>query len=624
MLQSVLIRAGWVVAILTATAYVVEARPTDNLPPVESQASALPVVEANDNRSPAGTLKDGTLNISLVVQMARWYPEERNGAFAEVAAFTEEGKAPQVPAPLIRVPEGTIIVAAVRNALADSTLWVRSLTTRPAATPDSVPVRPGETKTFRFAAGAPGTYLYHATPGRVNPDSLEREQLAGAFIVDPVGGRTDDRILMINIWGDPIDSTGYRNAVAINGKSWPHTERLAANVGDSVRWRVINGSMRPHPMHLHGFYFTLNSRGTFLADSAIAPDRRRLVVTEDMAPGSTMSVTWSPDRPGNWLFHCHLVFHVLEGARLDSRREKHGHASDLMKHMAGLVIGITVRDPNRLAVASTGKPRKLRLFANERPRVGRTPLHMSYVLQRDSRAPAVDSVEPPGSLIVLTKNEPTEITVLNRTHASTSVHWHGVELESFSDGVAGWSGADMKVAPMIAPKDSFTARLTLPRAGTFIYHTHLNDIEQLTSGMYGALVVLEPGEKFDPATDHVLTLGWDGQGEPPKFMINGDTLGADPLEIKAGKTHRFRFVNIGAAGSVTFALRKDSLPVRWRPRAKDGADLLPALRVERPAVTRIATGETFDAEWTPNEPGIYVFTLGRVKPWLYQKALVVR
>jgi len=36
------------------------------------------------------------------------------------------------------------------------------------------------------------------------------------------------------------------------------------------------------------------------------------------------------------------------------------------------------------------------------------------------------------------------------------------------------------------------------------------DIEQLTSGMYGAIVVLEKGQKYDPSTDHAFVLGWDG------------------------------------------------------------------------------------------------------------------
>lgn len=460
-----------------------------------TRSADLPVVRANDNCVPAGTLRNGTLTVNLAVRMARWYPEADDGPWADVAAFAEEGKAPEVPGPLIRIPVGTTIVATVRNALVDSTIWIHGMVTRPDP-PDSTPVAPGASQTFRFAAGEPGTYLYSAVPGNINHDEHEREQLSAALVVDPAGGRTDDRIFVINIWGDEVDSTHYRNALAINGKSWPYTERISANVGDSLRWRVLNGSGRVHPMHLHGFYFRVDSRGTYLRDTLYRPEQRRLAVTEDMSPSSTMAMVFSPDRPGNWLFHCHLTFHVVDGARLDGTGGEHVHEADPMKHMAGLVLGITVNQPaGRIASRpAEGKIRKLRLFANERPRVGRTPLAMSYVLQRGLVPPAADSVEPPGAVIVLHRNEPTQITIFNRAHNGTSVHWHGIELESYSDGVAGWSGVTGNVAPVVAPKDSFVAKLTLPRAGTFIYHTHLNDVEQVTSGMYGAVLVLEPGE----------------------------------------------------------------------------------------------------------------------------------
>ena len=47
----------------------------------------------------------------------------------------------------------------------------------------------------------------------------------------------------------------------INGLSWPATERLTYQLGDKVRWRVINLSSQAHPMHLHGFYFEVDSLG---------------------------------------------------------------------------------------------------------------------------------------------------------------------------------------------------------------------------------------------------------------------------------------------------------------------------------------------------------------------------
>ena len=107
----------------------------------------------------------------------------------------------------------------------------------------------------------------------------------------------------------------------INGKAWPNTERLTYTVGDTVRFRVINASAAVHPMHLHGFYFDVNSRGDGDADSTFggATSVPR-VVTERAAPGRTFSMTWVPERAGNWLFHCHDNFHVLRNSPLDGTR----------------------------------------------------------------------------------------------------------------------------------------------------------------------------------------------------------------------------------------------------------------------------------------------------------------
>ena len=585
-------------------------------------ASEIPVVSANDNRSPAGTLKNDTLRLKLVIGTGRWYPEAADGPFVDLTVVAEEGRLPQIPAPLIRVKTGTTIVVSVRNTHPDSVIWIRGLATHPAP-PDSIPVEPGELRTLTFSAGMPGTYLYRMSPGVIpvaaHPGARisEEDQLTGAFIVDPVGAQPTDRILMVNLWGRRLEDGRYRNALAINGKSWPHTERFNFTVGDSVRWRVINGTTRGHPIHMHGFYFRVDSRGTLSSDTTYGPASQRLAVTEDMAPSSTMSMMWSPDRPGNWLLHCHLTFHVTAGSRLDGDEDEHAiHATDPMKHMAGLVVGINVKPrPGNSAVETDWtKPnvRRLRLFATERARAGRTPLAMSYVLQRDGRPPAADSVEPPGQPIVLTRGEPTEIMVINRAHDGTAVHWHGIELESYSDGVPGWSGMG-KLAPLIAPNDSFAARLTLPRSGTFIYHTHLNDVEQLTSGMYGPIIVLEPGEKFDPSRDHVFTLGWDGDHLPPSLVLNGDSA-APPLVIESAKTHRFRFVNIGAAQRYAIAITRDTALIEWRPLAKDGADLPASSRRKTAATTFLNVGETFDAE-LELPPGEYTLRFGpRAQP----------
>lgn len=583
----------------------------------------LPVVVANDNRAPAGRWRGDTLLLDLEVGMALWRPEADTGPGIEVAAFNEVGAAPRIPGPLIRVPAGTMIRARVHNALADSTITVHGLASHPAA--DSLVLWPGESREVGFAAGDAGTFFYFAILGRDDRRDDEREQLSGAFIVDPPGGSPPDRVFVMNIWGRTIDSATYGNALTINGKSWPHSERIGATVGDTLRWRLINTTVRNHPMHLHGFYFRVDSRGDRHTDTLYSPQARRLVVTEGLQPYTTMTMAWSPDRPGNWLFHCHIGFHVVPEARLQpppaGSHDRMAH--DPGVHMAGLILGIVVRPRADVAEAARGRSRRLRLFIQEGLKRGRSPRAMGFVLQRGGKAPAPDSVEIPGSPLVLTRGEPTDIIVLNRLAEPAAVHWHGIELESYSDGVTGWSGAGARLAPSIMPGDSFTARLTLPRAGTFMYHTHLNDIEQLTSGLYGGIVVLEPGRRFDPAFDHLFVAGWDGDGELPRVLVNGDSV-SPPLDLAAGRVHRFRFVNIGPALRFNFSIYRDSTPARWRRKAKDGADLPPQQVVLVPATEVLEVGETFDAE-VRLERGDYRLLAARnpAKPY-YVRRLIVR
>src|SRR5918996_5194096 len=79
--------------------------------------SAPPRVIPNDNRTPAGSLRDGVLTLRMVAQPAVWRPEGPTGPELSIHAFTEEGKPPQVPGPLMRVPVGTEINVSLRNSL---------------------------------------------------------------------------------------------------------------------------------------------------------------------------------------------------------------------------------------------------------------------------------------------------------------------------------------------------------------------------------------------------------------------------------------------------------------------------------------------------------------------------
>ncbi|MEP6592016.1 MAG: multicopper oxidase domain-containing protein, partial [Gemmatimonadota bacterium] len=551
----------------------------------------------------------------LVLQQAEWYPEAEDGPHVTVEAFGEAGKIPSVPAPLIRVREGTVVHATVRNLLTDSTAQVIGLGRHPIAASDTLHIKPGDSAEVTFVAGVPGTYLYRANIGKQGAikGDAEHTTTGGAFVVDPVGGSRPDRIFVLNIVSYEIDSTHFKEALGINGKSWPYTERLTMTVGDSLRWRVINGTIRPHPMHLHGFYFRTSAIGTGIASTAISGPRQSLAVTDSYAPWSTREITWSPDRPGNWLFHCHLSFHVIPDVRLDKdpADEHQTHSPDPMVHMAGLVMGLSVSPKPGAATAKAAPARRLDLWFQQGPKRGSMPATYSYILQRGATPPARDSVVIPGTPLILTRGVPVDVVVHNRTTQPGGVHWHGVELLSWSDGVVGWSSRGTAMAPPIMPGGSFTAHLLLPRAGTFIYHTHMNDIEQATGGAVGAIVVTEPGERFDPARDHLYLTHWNGpEGYP---LVNGDSATSAPLLLAGGMTQRFRFINIGPANRFRFSLRQDTTEVTWRARAKDGADLAAALRSDGPATVVIDVGETYDFEFTPpKQPGQYELVLTNV------------
>ena len=400
----------------------------------------------------------------------------------------------------------------------------------------------------------------------------------------------------------------------INGRSWPHTERLTYSQGDSVRWRWINASEVNHPMHLHGFYYQIESRGDWRSEQVYRGEERPLVVTNLMRPGATMRVGWLPERAGNWIFHCHFAFHVSHHLKLGRGSTATTHGSSHAPHaMAGLVLGITVQPRVGVhaasASASARPARNIRLLAQSAPKRFGPLAGLGYVVQDGPAEPPPDSIAIPGPVLVLQRGEPVRITVVNRLKEPTAVHWHGIELQSFPDGVPGWSGSPGRIMPPIAPGDSFVAEFVPPRAGTFIYHAHSNEQYQLGAGLYGALLVVDRNHPFDPDIDRLILVGGAGPADSlPWFgfespgLVNGSKH-PPPLDFSTGKTYRLRLININPDWRVIFSLMSDSALVNWRPIAKDGADLPSAQRGERSAYLLTGPGETADFEFTPTTPG---------------------
>jgi FtsP/CotA-like multicopper oxidase with cupredoxin domain len=237
-----------------------------------------------------------------------------------IDAFAEGDGPLLAPAPLIRVPEGTTIVATVRNDLT-TTLQVHGLCEHDGGACATVDVPASSARTVEFRSGRAGTYSWWASSSglpfefRFGRDS----QLSGAFVVDPPPNANAvpdaDRIFVITEWAS-LTTEQLREVVAaddpfakavsfrptfgtlINGLSWPETERLTYQVGDAVRWRMVNASPEPHPLHLHGFYFDVDSAGDGVRDTTFAEDHRKRVVTQLVPPGGTTSLTWTPERVG--------------------------------------------------------------------------------------------------------------------------------------------------------------------------------------------------------------------------------------------------------------------------------------------------------------------------------------
>ena len=584
-------------------------------------ATAPVPLKINDNRIPAGRLADGVLTIRLEIREGEWHPDADSSPGVVVRAFGEAGHPAIVPGPLIRVPEGTVIHAFVHNTLPDSTITVRGLSPRGTpATPDedTIQVRPGATREVRFPAGVAGTYYYWGSSGsggladRLPPDA----ELSGAFVIDPRSARVPpDRIFLISLWNRAPGQRGFvsRKGVlrfTINGKAWPHTERLAYDVGDTVRFRVINASAAPHPMHLHGFYFSVESRGDGRRDTTFdRGEAPHMVVTERLAPGRTIAASWLPERAGYWMFHCHDNYHVLRNAPLDGtplppehRVHTKNHAMDMM---GGLVMGIEVRAKGRPPAPEPAARRRLRLIAQTDSGGSEAEPAYRYVLQDGSATRPVRGSLLPGPVILLKRGEPVSITIVNQLAEPTSVHWHGIELDSYADGIADFSGHPGRIAPSIAGRDSFEARFTPPRSGSFMYHPHADEVRQQQAGLSGALLVLDDPATFDPTRDIVLliTAPRRDADDAKAVLING-TLSPAPLELLRGERYRFRLVNVHISRpSMIARLLRDTLPVSWRAVAKDGMDL-PAERARTvPAVQQMGNGETYDFEFIPRETG---------------------
>ena len=609
----------WIAAPMLQDAIV---KPLPRLPLPRPVADA-PMADINQNRTAAGKLDKGTLSVALDIVEAAWRAEGPEDPVVRVLALAERGRAPQIPGPMLRGEVGTRVRLSLRNR-SDSAIMISGFRQSLEAAEDTLHLAPGATRDISFTLDSVGTFFYWGVLKGLE-NWREREwldsQLTGAFIVDPRGRKPKDQVWVVTEWFHSYPDRPFESALVFNGKAWPHNERLTLQQNDSVHWRVINAAAIEHPMHLHGFYFRVTRRGGERADTAIAAAAQPLQNMQVMQQGGTMSISWVPTTPGNWVFHCHFASHVGEHVTLHGSPDPHlGHdrpagpagaatthdASKSGHQMRGLVIGMHVTPAPGYREADVKDRRTLRLVAMKQPLAligGQTAY--AFALQKGDSLPKPSELRIPGPVLELKRGEPVRLVVKNAMDEPTGVHWHGLEIESYPDGVPGFSGIGTRIMPPIAPADSFAAEFTPPRSGTFPYHSHLHELRQIGSGMYGALIVTDAPR--DTTVDHIVVAG--GGGLPvfdktgPSFLLVNGRMTPRPMKLALGESNRIRIVSIHADNILRFRLGTDEAAAIWTPIARDGADLPSGLMQSRAATVEMGPGETADFNYTPTKAG---------------------
>lgn len=125
----------------------------------------------------------------------------------------------------------------------------------------------------------------------------------------------------------PLRLTGdmERYVWSFNGKTMAEDGVIKIKRGEVLRLEMVNDTMMHHPIHLHGHFFrVLEGQGSD------AP----LKHTIDVPPMSRRTIEFEADETGDWLFHCHLLYHMHAGmARVFSYEEQGtDHAPHLGEH----------------------------------------------------------------------------------------------------------------------------------------------------------------------------------------------------------------------------------------------------------------------------------------------------
>ncbi len=224
----------------------------------------------------------------------------------------------------------------------------------------------------------------------------------------------------------------------------------------------------------------------------------------------------------------------------------------------------------------------------------------------------------PGPEIRLTRGDRVRIRLDNRLPQPTTIHWHGLAVPPAMDGVVGLS------QPAVQPGQSFTYEFDVPQSGTFFYHSHVG--LQLDRGLYGALLVEEPGEndrlridrEYVVLLDDWLTIppeaalasmrvsgGMMGGGGPAYagYLLNGTTV-PSRLAVTRGERVRLRLINAASATPFRVGITGHTFTVTH-------ADGQPVSPIDVSTLV-IGMGERYDVIVSATNPGTWPLL---VSPW---------
>jgi FtsP/CotA-like multicopper oxidase with cupredoxin domain len=132
--------------------------------------------------------------------------------------------------------------------------------------------------------------------------ALNYKQELKLHALTPLKAKTPGQTLKVNLEGTMMPYTW-----SINNQAWPHIKPLHLIPNKRIEMIFANNTLMAHPMHLHGHIFEVTEiDGKLLKNGAM---RDTILVL----PHSIVKVQFDSDNPGNWMMHCHMLYHQESG-----------------------------------------------------------------------------------------------------------------------------------------------------------------------------------------------------------------------------------------------------------------------------------------------------------------------